>query len=67
MKNVNNPTFIFGLLMAVLYIIAAFVIAFTSFFEHSFTQPIRYGIGALFLLYGIFRGWRIFKQYKDEG
>lgn len=66
MKNANNTAFILGLFMVVFYIVAAFVIVFTSYFEQSFDPPVRYGIGAFFLLYGIFRAWRLIKQHRDE-
>ncbi len=65
MKNANNATFILGLCMVVFYIVAAFIVVFSSYFEN--VEPlIKYGAGAFFLFYGIFRAARLFKQYKDE-
>ncbi|MDR1730251.1 MAG: hypothetical protein LBR52_06280 [Prevotellaceae bacterium] len=66
MKNTNSTALIFGLFMVVFYFAAAFVIVFTSFFEQSFDPLVRYVLGAFFLLYGIFRAWRLIKQYSDE-
>ena len=66
MKDANNTALILGLFMVVFYFAAAFVIVFTSFFEHSIDPPVRYALGVFFFLYGFFRAWRLFKKYKDE-
>ena len=58
----NKMTYIFGLFMVVVYIAMAFMVVFTPLFERSFSPPVRYGIGIFFLLYGIFRIWRIVKS-----
>ncbi len=68
MKNANNTAFILGLVMAVFYFAIACMMLFTSFFEKSFAPVVRYVIGTLFLLYSIFRAWRLIKlnRIRDE-
>jgi hypothetical protein len=63
MKAMQNLTIVLGICMAFLVLTGAFVFFFTSWPEHI-TGKTRYWMGILFLLYGVFRAWRLYKQIK---
>ena len=54
-------TSIFGLVMIVFYLVAGGLLIFSDVFP-EFDGWMRYGLGILFLLYGIFRFWRVVKN-----
>ena len=61
-RKTNKIAYIFGLFMVVFYIAMAGIFAFSPMFEQNFSPLVRYCIGIIFLLYGIFRFWRFVKS-----
>lgn len=62
-KPKPNPFFyVFGLFMILFYLGMAYIMIFSPIFVERISAPLRYGMGVLFFLYGIFRAYR---QYKD--
>ena len=57
----NKITYIFGLVMIVFYLAAGGLLIFYDIFP-DFPLWVRYGLGILFLLYGLFRLWRVIKN-----
>ena len=45
------------------YLGMAYIMIFSPIFVERISAPLRYGMGVLFFLYGIFRAYR---QYKDS-
>ena len=55
----------FGLVMVAVYFIAGIVL-FTNIFSNTLSQKQRYIIGAMIIIYAIFRTFRIFKDQKGS-
>jgi len=55
--------YVFGLFMIIFYVGMAYIMIFSPIFVERISAPLRYGMGALFFLYGIFRAYR---QIKDR-
>lgn len=51
---------IFGIFMVLIYLGMAILLVFSEFFPIA--EPYRIIIGVLFFLYGLFRGYRVWKQ-----
>ena len=56
----SNWKLIFGIVMVFIYLAMAGLLMFSDFFH--IPNPYRIIIGALFGIYGLFRGYRIWKQ-----
>ncbi len=65
-KRMNTVYYIFGIFMILFYVGMAYVMIFSPIFVKSISTPIRYGMGVLFFLYGIFRGYRQVKDMKNN-
>lgn len=65
-KRMNTVYYIFGIFMILFYVGMAYVMIFSPIFVKSISAPIRYGMGVLFFLYGIFRGYRQVKDMKNN-
>lgn len=65
-KRMNTVYYIFGIFMILFYVGMAYVMIFSPIFVKSISVPIRYGMGVLFFLYGIFRGYRQVKDMKNN-
>ena len=61
-KRMSTVYYIFGIFMVLFYVGMAYVMIFSPIFVKS----IRYSMGVLFLLYGIFRGYRQVKDMKSN-
>jgi hypothetical protein len=57
-----NIRFISGIIMVLIYFGMALLILFSNFFNIS--PAFKIITGFLFLIYGIFRGYRLLKNYK---
>lgn len=57
--------YVFGVLMVCVYIGMAYLMTFSSLFEQWFPSVIRYAVGTLLFLYGIFRGYRLVKDSEQ--
>ena len=53
--------YVFGLFMILFYLGMAYIMIFSPIFAERVSDPLRYGMGALFFLYGIFRAYRLVK------
>lgn len=60
--------YLFGLFMILFYVGLSYIMIFSPIFVERISAPMRYGLGALFFIYGIFRGYRQVKesQRRDE-
>lgn len=61
----NNPRFVLGIIIVSIYLIIAFIFVFApnSIFKEN-TLWIRLTMGILLFLYGLFRGYRLWKNMK---
>jgi len=53
---------VFGVAMAVVYVVLGIVIIFTPFGEDIFPKKIKMVFGTAIIVYGVFRLFRAFKQ-----
>lgn len=60
-KKPGKMALVFGIIMVVIYLGMAYLLLFTPLFD-TFSPIARYILAAVFLVYGIFRGYR---QYKN--
>ncbi len=59
----NRPTLfrtITGIIMVAIYMGMAFLLVFTNLFAYTVPAWIRYMMGGVFFLYGIYRGYRVY-------
>lgn len=61
-SRMNMIYYIFGLFMIIFYVAMAYIMIFSPIFVERISAPLRYSMGGLFFLYGIFRAYR---QIKD--
>jgi len=54
---------IWGILMVVIYLGMSYLLVFTNLFT-QFSLTLRIIFGIVFLLYGIFRGWKIWQDRR---
>lgn len=54
--------YLFGLIMILFYVGMAYIMIFSPIFVERISAPIRYGMGGLFFLYGIFRAYRVIRD-----
>jgi len=64
LKDKLNFKFIWGILMIVIYFGMSFLLVFTTLFV-SMSLTIRLIFGAIFLIYGIFRAYYIWKNSRE--
>lgn len=60
---------LFRSIVAIVYVILGYYVAFMSSFDLGYlgeVTPVRFLLGILFILYGIFRIWRAVVYYKNE-
>ena len=55
---------IMGIIMVAIYMGMAFLLVFTTLFVGKVPEWVRYMMGVVFFVYGIFRAYRIFKTHK---
>lgn len=53
---------VWGVLMVVVYLGMAYLLVFTSLFKETMPSTLRLIFGALFTLYGVYRGYRVWKS-----
>lgn len=55
-------------LMVSIYLIMSILIAFTNLFDNLFKNHygLRIGFAILFLVYGVFRGWRFWRDAREK-
>ncbi len=54
---------VFGVIMIAIYLGMAYLLLFTPFFANLY-DVVRYVMGGVFVVYGIFRGYRLFVGMK---
>ncbi|MCP9611566.1 hypothetical protein [Coprobacter tertius] len=59
-----NAGYIFGIFMVLIYLGMAYLLVFTPLFERNFAPVIRYGFGGVFVIYGIYRAYRLVKANR---
>ncbi|MBO7317094.1 MAG: hypothetical protein J6U43_00025 [Bacteroidales bacterium] len=52
---------IMGMIMVAIYFAMAFLLVFTTLFVGKMPEWVRFVMGAVFFVYGIFRGYRVYK------
>lgn len=62
-KNKKFLRFVWSFVMIFVYLCVAFLLAATTVFE-NISVTIRYAMAVLFAVYGIFRGYRLYKHGK---
>ena len=51
-----------GVIMVAIYLGMAFLLVFTTLFVGKVPEWVRYMMGVVFFLYGIYRGYRVYKS-----
>ena len=54
--------YVFGVFMIAVYVGMAYLMLFTSMFKASVPAGVRYFMGGLFLVYGVYRAYRQIKN-----
>ena len=55
-----------GSIMVAIYFGMAFLLVFTTLFIGKVPEWVRFFMGGVFFLYGIFRGYRVYRSAKSE-
>lgn len=53
-----------GIIMVTIYLGMAFLLLFTNMFVGKVAEWVRYLMGVVFFLYGIFRGYRVYASNR---
>ncbi len=53
---------IWGIMMIIVYLSVSYLLVFTPLFRGSIPAGIRIGFGVIFTIYGILRGYRLWKE-----
>lgn len=61
LKDKLNLRLLWGLTMVLIYLGMAFLLIFTNMFV-NISLTLRVILGAVFMIYGVFRGYRIWKN-----
>jgi uncharacterized membrane protein (DUF485 family) len=59
----NRLNVVFGMIMIAIYLGMAYLLLFTSLFSNLY-DIVRYIMGGVFAVYGVFRGYRLFVGMK---
>ncbi|WP_298653739.1 hypothetical protein [uncultured Proteiniphilum sp.] len=51
-----------GIMMIIIYISVAYLLVFTPLFRKNIPEGIRIAFGIIFTVYGILRGYRLWKE-----
>jgi len=60
----KSERFITGIIMVTIYLGMAFLLVFTTLFVGKVPEWVRYMMGVVFFLYGIYRGYRVYVSRK---
>jgi membrane protein YdbS with pleckstrin-like domain len=61
-QRINTISAIMGLIMTAIYMGMSFLLLFTNLFVGKVPEWVRYMMGVVFFLYGIYRGYRVYKS-----
>ncbi|WP_101689656.1 hypothetical protein [Dysgonomonas massiliensis] len=62
-KNKKSLRFVWSFVMIFVYLSVAYMLTQTKIFE-NISETIRYAMAVVFAVYGIFRGYRLYKHGK---
>ncbi len=62
-KQPLSMNIVFGMIMIAIYLGMAYLLLFTSLFSNLY-DIVRYIMGGVFAVYGVFRGYRLFVGMK---
>ena len=62
-KKAKVAGYTIGTILIIIYITIGLVVMFSSLLDDEFSQNGRYFIGALFILFGLYRGYRLITRY----
>jgi hypothetical protein len=57
----------FGIIMVICYVTLGVVILTSEYFRVTLTGNFRLYLGILLIIYGIYRGWRVFRTWSGNG
>ena len=63
-RSARRMSYIFGIFMLLIYWGMSYLLLFSPMFRQQMSPGIRYTMGSVFLVYGIWRGWRLMKYKK---
>ena len=61
-QRINTISAIMGIIMTAIYMGMSFLLLFTNLFVGKVPEWVRYMMGVVFFLYGIYRGYRVYKS-----
>lgn len=61
-QRISTISAIMGLIMTAIYVGMSFLLLFTNLFVGKVPEWVRYMMGVVFFLYGIYRGYRVYKS-----
>ncbi len=61
-QRISTISAIMGLIMTAIYMGMSFLLLFTNLFVGKVPEWVRYMMGVVFFLYGIYRGYRVYKS-----
>lgn len=61
-QRINTISAIMGVIMTAIYMGMSFLLLFTNLFVGKVPEWVRYMMGVVFFLYGIYRGYRVYKS-----
>jgi membrane protein YdbS with pleckstrin-like domain len=61
-QRISTISAIMGIVMTAIYMGMSFLLLFTNLFVGKVPEWVRYMMGVVFFLYGIYRGYRVYKS-----
>lgn len=61
-QRISTISVIMGIVMTAIYMGMSFLLLFTNLFVGKVPEWVRYMMGVVFFLYGIYRGYRVYKS-----
>jgi len=61
-ENKSKIAFVFGIFMIIFYCVIGIFLIFSDVFVPQLSETMRIIFGTLFVLYGIYRGYRVIKH-----
>ncbi len=61
-QRISTISAIMGIVMTAIYMGMSFLLLFTNLFVGKVPEWVRYMMGVVFFLYGIYRGYRVYKN-----
>lgn len=61
-QRISTISAIMGIIMTAIYMGMSFLLLFTNLFVGKVPEWVRYMMGVVFFLYGIYRGYRVYKS-----